>query len=105
VRNAGNGDCEGKQEEFIPIGNFPLIRNKQEEFIPIGNFIQIRNKPRRRKTMSKQDEQDFGAAVTLICALVLAFLFMCCVIKTVLDKLHRPAVKASEEVTTTEETE
>jgi len=55
--------------------------------------------------MSKQDDQDFCIMVVTICALVLAFLFMCCAIKTVLDKQHRPAVKASEEVTTTEETQ
>lgn len=55
--------------------------------------------------MSKQDDQDFCIMVVTICALVLAFLFMCCAIKTVLDKQHRSAVKASEEVTTTEETE
>ena len=53
--------------------------------------------------MSKQDDQDFCIMVVAICALVLA---LCCAIKkTVLDKQHRPAVKASEEVTTTEETE
>ena len=55
--------------------------------------------------MPKQDEQDFAATVTFVCALILAFLFVCCAAKTVFDKQHRPAVKASEEVTTTEETE
>ena len=55
--------------------------------------------------MSKQDEPDFGATVTLICALALGFLFVCCAIKSVLDKQHRHGVETSEEVTTTEETE
>lgn len=55
--------------------------------------------------MSKQDEQDFCIMVVTICALILAFLFVCCAAKTVFDKQHRPAVKASEEVTTMEERE
>ena len=55
--------------------------------------------------MSKQDEQDFGVAVTFVCALILAFLFVCCAAKTVFDKQHRHVVETSEEVTTTEETE
>jgi hypothetical protein len=55
--------------------------------------------------MSKQDEQDWGAAVTFVCALLLSFLFVCCAVKTMFDKLHSPAVEPSEEVTKTEETE
>jgi len=55
--------------------------------------------------MSKQDEQDWCAAVTFVCALILALLFVCCAVKAMFDKLHSPAVKASEEVTTTEERE
>lgn len=54
--------------------------------------------------MSKQDERDWGAAVAFVCALLLSFLFVCCAVKTMFDKLHRPAVETSEEVTTTEET-
>lgn len=50
--------------------------------------------------MSKQDEQDFCIMVVTICALVLAFLFMCCAAKTVFDKQHRPAGEKSEEAGT-----
>jgi hypothetical protein len=73
--------------------------------IVASSTFSSRNKPRRRKTMSKQDEQDWGAAVTFVCALLLSFLFVCCAVKTMFDKLHSPAVETSEEVTKTEETE
>lgn len=55
--------------------------------------------------MSKQDEQDWYAAVTFVCALLLSFLFVCCAVNAIFGKLHSPAVETSEEVTTTEETE
>jgi hypothetical protein len=66
VRNAGNGACEGKQEEFIPIGNFTPIRNKQEEFIPIGNFTSLTeflrgwstNKTQQRKRVCEMGQAN-----------------------------------------------